>query len=112
MAPRLFSRHTFSSGIKDEDDNLILEDPKVFEYRELPDNQLHLVQQGDTLAGLAGRYFSELPRAAGFFWVIAWFQPDPIHDPTIALAPGSKLVIPSVSTLRRMIFGAERYDEE
>jgi hypothetical protein len=40
-----------------------------------------------------------LPRACGFWWAIADFQPDPILDPTLRLEPGRRLFIPSVRVL-------------
>jgi hypothetical protein len=52
-----------------------------FRFRAFPDNRQHVVQQGKTLFSLAGRYFAPLPRASGLWWVIADFQPDPVHDP-------------------------------
>ncbi|MCZ2110357.1 MAG: hypothetical protein LC118_12450 [Dehalococcoidia bacterium] len=55
--------------------------------------------QGDTLEGLAGRYFAPLPRACGFWWVLADFQPDPIVDPTLELDVGRRLVVPSLRVL-------------
>ena len=70
--------------------------------------RLHTVQSGDTLTSLAGRYFRGLPRASGFWWVIADYQPAPITDPTLALSPGTVLVIPSPGTLTGVILADRR----
>ena len=111
MPPRHYSRHTFSSGEIDDDDRAFLEDRTIFAYKELSDNRQIIVQQGDTLHSLAARYFKGLSRPAGFWWVIADFQPQPIHDPTIQLAAGQVLVIPSVRTIIERIFNEERRRE-
>jgi hypothetical protein len=112
MAPRLYSRHTFCTGQDDSDGRAFLSEREPFRYRSLPDNLIHTVAQGDTLWHLAYRYFQPLPRAAGLWWVIADFQPDPVFDPTLALAEGSTLIIPSVRTVLERVFAESRRQEE
>jgi hypothetical protein len=112
MPPRRYSRYTFSEGILDQDGDLTLTEPVPFAYQDLSDNVTHVVQDGDTLFGLAGLYFDGLPRAAGLWWVIADFQPVPIDDPTIALTPGSTLFIPSLRTVQEQVFDERRRNEE
>jgi hypothetical protein len=68
--------------------------------------------QGDTLFDLAGQYFAPLPRACGFWWAIADFQPDPIIDPTLQLDVGRQLLIPSVRVLTDVILGEQRRRDE
>ena len=70
--------------------------------------RVHVVAQGDTLEGLAGRYFAPLPRACGFWWVLADFQPDPIVDPTLELDVGRRLVVPSLRVLTDVILSEQR----
>lgn len=111
MPPRKFSRHTFTLGITDESERLFLTDRKRFLFQERGDNIQHKVQQGDTLQSLASRYFKGVTRPDGLWWVIADFQPEPIHDPTIQLEPGSFVVVPSLRTVLEDIFSEARRDE-
>lgn len=108
MPPRYLSRHTFTTGETDDDDRLFLTDRVRFPYQNISDNRRVLVQAGDTLYTLASKYFRGLPRPAGLWWIIADFQPQPIHDPTIQLAAGQVLVIPSIRTVMELIFNEER----
>ena len=82
-----------------------------FRYRDLPDNREHIVREGDTLWNIAARFYRGLPRPAGLWWIIADFQSDPIHDPTVALTPGRVLSIPSLSTVQTEIFSESRRGE-
>lgn len=111
MPPRRNSRHLYCLGFKDPDDmpgDLQLTEREPFLYRNLPDNKQHTVVQGDTLHRLAAKFFAPIESAANLWWIIADFQPDPIHDPTIALVPGSVLVIPSVRTVVEALFSDDR----
>jgi hypothetical protein len=111
MPPRRFSRFTFSAAVLDEDERLFLIDREPFRFRALPDNRQHVVKEGDTLFSLAGRYFAPLPRPAGLWWVIADFQADPIHDPTLSLEVGRVLVVPSLRTIAEEVFSEKRRQE-
>lgn len=111
MPPRRFSRHTFTRSYLDDSDHLVLTEPEPFRFRPFADNALHLVSDGETVFTLAGHYYGSIPRGCGLWWVIADFQPDPIHDPTRKLRAGSVLVIPSIRTLFENIFSDDRRDE-
>lgn len=111
MPPRRYSRYMFSAAVLDGDERLLLTDREPFRFRALSDNRQHVVKEGDTLFSLAGRYFAPMPRPAGLWWVIADFQPDPLHDPTIALEIGRVLVIPSVRTVTEEVFNERRRQE-
>lgn len=111
MPPRRFSRFTFSSGVLDDNERLFLTERDPFRFRALADNRQHVVREGDTLFSLAGRYFASLPRPSGLWWIIADFQPDPIHDPTLALDIGRVVLVPSVRTVIEEVFSERRRTE-
>ncbi len=111
MPPRRFSRHTFTEAYLDDVGDLVLTEPEPFRFRPLSDNRFHLVEDGQSLFTLAAKYFKSLERPSGFWWVIADFQPDPIHDPTLRLAAGSTLIVPSTRTLIEEIFDERRREE-
>lgn len=111
MPPRRQSRHTFTRAILDDSGHLVLTEPEPFRFRQLDDNSLHIVKDGESLFSLAGLYFRPFPRGCGLWWIIADFQPDPIHDPTRKLRAGTLLVIPSVRTVAEEIFGENRRNE-
>ena len=105
MPPRVGSRHSFTFGVHDDAGVLHLTEREPYRYKAHTDNRVHVVVQGDTLWDLAGRYFAPLPRACGFWWAIADYQPDPIVDPTLVLEPGRRLFIPSLRVLTDVILG-------
>ena len=112
MPPRSGSRHSFCLGVTDEQGRLFLTEREPYGYQPHADNRVHVVVQGDTLFDLAGRYFAPLPRACGFWWVIADFQPEPIIDPTLELGPaGLRIFIPSIRVLTDVILGEARRRE-
>ena len=108
MPPKVGSRHTFTRGRLDTDSALYLTEREPFGYRDLLDNVEVISVQGDTWFSFAARFFSELPRGCGFWWVIADFQPEPPTDPTIPPEPGTRIVIPSLRTMTSVIFSERR----
>lgn len=108
MPPLLHSRHTFTAALKLPDGRRYLTARAPFRYRDLPDNRTHVVVEGDTLQTVAARYFADMTRPAGLWWVVADFQPDPVFDPTIRLGVGRVLVIPSLRTVIDLIFAEGR----
>lgn len=108
MPPRRLSRHTFTIGRTDAEGRFYLSDRKPFRFRKLDDTTLHTVKLGDSLYTLAGRYYAPTPGASRLWWVIADFQPDPIHDPTLDLVEGSVLFVPSLRTVTELIFSETR----
>lgn len=111
MPPRRFSRHTFTEAFENVDGEVLLTEPEPFRFRPFDDNRIHNVRGGETLFTIAAKMFRGLPRPAGFWWVIADFQPDPIHDPTVRLADGATLVIPSMRTVLEELFSESRRGE-
>jgi len=108
MPPRSGSRFGFCLGVLDEQDRRFLTEREPYRYRVFANNRLHRVVEGETLFDLAGRYFAPLPRACGFWWAIADFQPDPILDPTLSLEEGTTVVIPSTRVLTDVILAERR----
>lgn len=106
-----FSRYMFCQGLKDAKGRLYLSDRVPYRYRPLADNRFHTVVAGDSLFTLAHLYFSPLPRASQFFWILADFQPDPIVDATLKLRPGAQIVVPSTRTIIEKIFNEARREE-
>jgi hypothetical protein len=111
MPPRRFSRYSFSAAVQGDAGRLFLTEREPFRFRSFSDNRQHVVQQGDTVFSLAGRYFAPLPRPSGLWWVIADFQPEPIHDPTLALDLGRLLFIPSIRVITEEVFAEARRQE-
>jgi hypothetical protein len=111
MPPLVGSRFMFTLGVLDEAGRRYLTEREPYRFRVLPDTRQHRVVQGDTLFHLAGRYFAPLPRACGFWWAIADFQPDPIVDPTLVLEIGRVLFIPSLRVLTDVILAEARRAE-
>lgn len=107
-APTRVSRYRFSLLLKDGQRRPYLTEARAFRYRELPDNRPHVVEAGDDVFQLAGRYFPTLPDGDSLWWVICHFQPEPIHDPTRALTAGSVLVIPSERTVLERVLSEQR----
>jgi len=103
----LYSRHSYVQQVAGGDPiKNYLTDRTKFRFVDLPDNTLYQVQSGDRLTDIAARFYAALDRPeTGFYsdslwWIIADFQPRPIHDPTIALMEGQTLVVPSLRTVR------------
>jgi hypothetical protein len=108
MPPRINSRYTFTTAVTTDDDSVMLYGEEPYRYRNFNDNREHVVKQGDTLFTLAHIYFAGITRPAGLWWIIADFQPDPIHDPTQALEIGRLLIVPSVRTVQEEILSERR----
>lgn len=111
MPPQLYSRYQFCTAQADDEGRLFLSERVPYRFRAFADNRTHIVQEGDTLQVLAATYFEGMPNPAWLWWVIADFQPDPILDPTIALAGGQTIIIPSVQTLIERVFSESRRAE-
>ena len=105
------SRYLFCSGVRDTEGRLYLTEREPYGFHEHHDTRIHTVVLGDTLWSLAGRYFAPLPRACGFWWVLAGFQKDPIIDPTLDLTIGRQMFIPSLRVLTDVILGEARRRE-
>ena len=114
MPPRSMSRHSFTVQFDTATSprRVILADREKFRFVDWNDNIVHVVTQGDTLHRLAAKYWGALSDPPNFspanlWWIIADFQPQPIHDPTIVLTPGCQLIIPSLRTVQDRILNPE-----
>jgi len=98
------SRYKHSDVYKRDVDSAIYLDlrPRI-DYLGGHDEILHRVVAGDTLQTLAMRYYTGLPYPAGLWWAIADFQPEPMNDPTVALEPGTWIVIPSPDLVQQWL---------
>ena len=108
MAVHKLSRYSFTSGYVADDGFFQLTDREPYRFAKFSDTITHTVSAGDTLFTLAAKYFVGIARPAGLWWVIADFQPAPIIDPTLALATGRTLYIPSQRTLIEEVFAPDR----
>jgi len=111
MPPLSGSRHGFCLGVTGVEGRRFLTEREPYRYRVFADNRVHRVVEGETLFELAGRHFAPLPRACGFWWAIADFQPDPILDPTLALEEGTTVTVPSTRVLTDVILSEARRRE-
>jgi len=107
MPPRTASRYTFSQGLSNER-GLFLSDRVPFRFQNFPDNRQHVVVQGEDLFMLAARYFSPIANPDQLWWIIADFQPEPVFDPTVAIAEGRVLSIPSIAVVHEQILHEQR----
>ena len=106
MPPLAGSRYTFCQAFQDDKGRWLLSDREPYRFCEHADTRVHVVAQGNTLFELAGRYFAPLPRACGYWWAIANYQPEGgIVDPTIELELGSVVHAPSLRVLTDIILG-------
>lgn len=114
MPPGAWSRHLFTTEVRDSQGRRWLTDRERYEYRDLPDNIHHPVAEGDTWWSIAWRYYRGLEEriphfsAAEMFWVVCDFQVPVVRDPTIVPAPGTIVVLPSRRTVREEIFSPAR----
>ncbi len=114
MSLDLWSPHRFCTGLEDTQGRVFLTERVPFYYRPLADNRIHVVADGDTLRSIAARYYPSLAYAPELWVVVADFQADdngnpaPIFDPTIRLAAGRKLWVPSLATVLAEVFSEAR----
>lgn len=78
-------------------------------FIDLPDNIEHITSAGDTWWSLAATYYAAFTNPSLLYWVICDFQPGGIViDPTIDIAPGTVVYIPSPLTVDQAIFNSVR----
>ena len=99
-----WSRYQYNRSYTDGTGRPYLDEREPFRYRAASDNVFHTAAQGDTWWGLAQRYYPQFERASGLWWVLCEYQPQPVVDPTLAIAAGTVVVIPSARALRLEVF--------
>jgi hypothetical protein len=120
LVPSYFSRYRFCSAITDGTGKLYLTNPVPFEYEDLPDNKVYVTVSTDTWESIADGHFNALAdqlaligmEPSHLYWVLCDFQPEPrldaAEDPTRRIPQGSRLVLPSVSTVLERLFNEAR----
>ena len=108
MPPHVGSRYSFCDALVDDQGRWFLTDREPYGFVRHADNRLHTTVAGDSLFSLAGQYFAALPRACGYWWAIADYQAEPVIDPTLELAVGTVVVIPSLRVLTDIILADPR----
>lgn len=102
--PSAYSRDRYCVGLTDEDGNLYLSTPEPFRYQDRPDNIPHVVVEGETWESIAAAEYGR----EDLWWVGPDYQPEPVHDPTIALVGGSVLILPSWRVVFEEVLSEER----
>lgn len=93
MPPHRNSRHIGTIAFKRNGGVLYLSTPDRIAYEEREDTIIHEAMDGETVYGLAEKYFGE---DGWKRWdIIAQFQPNPIIDPTVPFEVGQTVYIPS-----------------
>jgi hypothetical protein len=103
------SRYWACLARRDTAGRLWLDERAPVRYQDQPDHRYHQVRAGDTWWALAARYLDGVcARPDNLWWILCEFQPTPVLDPTLAIPPGSTVVIPSIRFVRTVVFGAEQ----
>lgn len=110
MPPRALSRHTFTRSFTDSTGQLVLSRAEPYRFREFADNIPHTVRGRQSLFTIAGQRYRVIDpiRACGLWWVVADFQPEPIHDPTLQLEDGRVLILLSPRRVLEEVFSEAR----
>jgi len=87
---------------------VIPEMPERLRYVYRDDTRLHVAADGEYLFDIAYAYYRHAfgDDAHDLWEILAQFQPVPIEDPSIALAAGTHVLIPSVAFIREEALGS------
>lgn len=109
------SRYQHSTTYTDTAGCRFLTEPPLIPYVDSLENRVHVVTGGERLQDIAHRYFKDLGDdtfpAAALWYIVAQFQPTPIIDPTLRLADGLRLYIPSKTYVTARVFAKSRRDK-
>ena len=106
------SRYQHSTIYTDTAGARFLTEPPSLPYVDSVENRVHVVTGGERLQDIAHRYFKDIGDdtfpAAALWYIVAQFQPTPIIDPTLRLAEGLRLYIPSKGYVAQRVFDKSR----
>lgn len=110
MAMTEYSRYRYCTVLSaaDSHETKYLDEREPFRFQDETDNRFYTAVDGDTWWGLCHKFFPSFPRKAGLWWLLCEFQPEPVIDPTLAIQPGTQIVIPSERLVRTQVFNRER----
>lgn len=94
-------------NLGDANHTVYLDEREPFRFRDEPDNKHHTARDGDTWWGIAWKFFRSFRNPALMYWLLCEYQPEPIIDPTIKIAAGTDIVIPSDRVIRNYVFNRE-----
>jgi len=110
MASEAFESRYYVTETYEAYNGLTLRDEYVpYRYEVNDDNIIHTAAEGDTWWNLAFRYYHHISEnASRLWWVICDFQPQPVVDPTVAIAPGRIIIVPPPIVVATEILGVGR----
>jgi len=110
MALTGFSRYRYCTvlDLGDENNTKYLDEREPFRFKDERDNRIHVAVEGDTWWTLAWKYFRFARMPSLLWWLLCEFQPVPVIDPTIKIAKGTQIFIPSERLVRTQVFNRER----
>lgn len=113
MPPNIYSRHRFSEVVTHAATGRLMLAARVpFRFRESSENLFHRAQTGDTWWSIAASAWAVLPYAARLWWILPDYQRTPVIDPTLSIAPGTLVVVPSLRMVSEEILSDRRLLEE
>jgi hypothetical protein len=109
MAPRTGSRHLLRARRARRAGRRFLSEREPYRFKEHTDTRVHVVAQGDSLEGLAGRYFAPLPAGLRLLVGPRRLPARPHRGPDArARAWAGALFVPSLRVLTDVILGEQR----
>lgn len=103
-----YSRYRYCTVLTDSDGvTKYLDEREPFRFRDESDNRFYVAKEGDTWWGIAWRFFPSFPNKSLLWWLICEYQPEPVVDPTIKIAAGTQIAVPSERLLRNYVFNRE-----
>jgi hypothetical protein len=109
IVPSTLSVYRFCQAYVAPDGRKYLTDIQPFPFEEVEDTQEHIVVGQQRIEDVAAIHYQVYGEEAYLLWhVLAAFQPEPVLDPTVPLAAGSKVFVPSLRFIEERVFAEER----